>query len=145
MKTYSKGTGGFPAGYRTGGCIKTVRTKAMRIITILVAVFLVGCSTSGKWSKVIRYPERSPLDWQPDRAEAEAKKDIAAGKAKIYLNGGIAPMEVGLSLKEQGLVEDLPLADAGTGCVVTDQDLRNAQAEYAHRYNRYVVEHLPNR
>src|SRR5207244_3453278 len=116
-----------------------------RIITILVAVFLVGCSTSGKWPKVITYPERSPLDWQPDRAEAEAKKDIAAGKAKIYLNGGIAPMEVGLSLEEQGLVEDLPRADAGTGCVVTDQELRKAQAEYAYLYNRYVVEHLPKR
>jgi hypothetical protein len=114
-------------------------------VTILVLACLVGCSTTARWPKLITYPERSLSDWQADKAEAEALKDVAAGKAKIYLNGGFDPTPVGLSLEEQGFVEDLLRADAGTGCMVTDRELRNAQAEYAYRYNRYVVEHLPNR
>src|SRR6185295_2373639 len=117
----------------------------MRTITMLVLACLMGCATSSKWPKWITYPERSFSDWQPDKAEAEARRDIAAGTPKIYMSGGIAPMEVGLSLKEQGLVEDLPRADAGTGCVASDHELRKAQAEYAYRYNRYVVEHLLRR
>lgn len=94
---------------------------------------------------MLSYPERSLADWQPDKAVAEAQKDLAAGTPKIYISGTIAAYPPGISEEQRSLVASLPNADAGIGCVIQDAALRKAQFEYACCYNEYVVQHLPKR
>ena len=100
---------------------------------------------------MLRCPERSLADWQPDEAIEEAERDLAAGTAKIYINGTIVAFAPGISSaeyhspEESQILKTLPSADAGIGCVVKDAELREAQFEYARRYNEYVIQHLPKR
>ena len=100
---------------------------------------------------MLRYPDRTMAEWQPDKAVAEAKRDVAAGTVKIYLSGTLLAHAPGISTVEYHnplefkLLETLPSADAGLGCVVEDTALREAQYEYARRYNEYIVQHLPKR
>jgi hypothetical protein len=91
---------------------------------------------------MIEHSARSRADWQPERAVAEAQKDLAAGTPKIYISGTITALAPGVDEKHQALVRSLPRADAGIGCIVVDEDLRKAQFEYARRYNEYIVGHL---
>jgi hypothetical protein len=115
------------------------------LLFIIVLSCLVACSTSKSPSgkAMVRYPKRSLADWEPDKAVAEAQKDIAMGTAKIYISGTIAAYAPGISSDQEPLVKSLPNADAGIGCVIQDAELRKAQFEYARRYNAYVVQHLP--
>jgi hypothetical protein len=94
---------------------------------------------------MLRYPDRTLADWHPDKAVAEAQRDIAAGTAKIYISGTIAAFPPGISPEQHALVRRLPNADAGIGCVIENMEFRKAQFEYARRYNEYVSEHLPSR
>ena len=100
---------------------------------------------------MLRYPERSLADWQPDKAVAEAEHDIAAGTAKVYLSGTRLVYAPGISTPEYHspaelqLLKKLPSADAGIGCVIENEELRKAQFEYARCYNEYVIQHLPKR
>lgn len=96
---------------------------------------------------MLRYPDRTLADWQPDKAVAEAERDIAAGTAKIYISGTIVAFAPGISSSEYHrpeaaeILKVLPSADAGIGCVIEDAELRKAQFEYARRYNEYVIQH----
>ncbi len=98
---------------------------------------------------MLRYPDRSIADWHPDKAVAEAERDIAAGTAKIYISGTVVTFAPGISSTEYHnpvefeIRKILPSADAGIGCVIEDMELRTAQFEYARRYNEYVTQHLP--
>jgi len=94
---------------------------------------------------MVRYPDRKLADWQPDKAVAEAQHDLVAGTLKVYICGTRAASAPGISQEQQSIVKSWPNADAGIGCLIEDADLRQAQAEYARRYNEYVVQHLPNR
>jgi len=107
----------------------------------------MGCSTTKfpGGEKMLRYPDRSLADWHPDKAVTEAELDIAAGTPKIYISGTIAAFAPGVGFDQKLIIKRLPNADAGVGCVVKDPELRNAQFEYARRYNQYVLQHLPNR
>jgi hypothetical protein len=90
---------------------------------------------------MLKYPERTLADWQPEKAVPEAQHDIAAGTMKIYVSGGIVALAPGVS-RDFINIKNLPSADAGIGCVIEDAELRKAQFEYARRYNEYIVQHL---
>lgn len=83
--------------------------------------------------------------WSPEQAELDASHDIKAGSMKIYLHGSFAAYAVGVDEVHQSLVEKLPRAEAGVGCVIDDMDIFNAQGEYAIRYNQAIVQHLLGR
>lgn len=93
----------------------------------------------------MRYPDRTLVDWRSDQAIPEARRDLAAGTAKIYISGTEAPYAPGINSDCFSLVKALPRADAGIGCDVEDAELRTAQVEYARLYNEYVVRHLSKR
>lgn len=80
--------------------------------------------------------------WNPAHAGADAALDIENGAAKIYLNGTMSSSLVGLTPEQRALVAHLPVADAGVGCVVGDDDLFDARRAYAVRYNRAVAGYL---
>jgi hypothetical protein len=117
------------------------------LFAILFLTCLIGCSTTrSPGSKtMLSYPERTLADWQREKAVAEARKDIVARTVKIYISGTIVAGAPGVNAEQESLVRSLPNADAGTGCVISDMELRKAQFEYARRYNEYVVHHLSNR
>jgi hypothetical protein len=119
--------------------------RAFLIMLILAGV--VGCSTtrSSSSGRMLRYPDRTLADWQPEKAAAEAEHDLAVGTPKIYISGTIAAFAPGVGSDQYPIVRRLPNADAGIGCNIEDADLRKAQFEYARRYNEYIVQHLPNR
>jgi hypothetical protein len=100
---------------------------------------------------MLRYPNRSLADWQPDKAVAEAEHDLAAGAPKIYISGTMGSFAPGISSEtyqspeKAEILRTLPCADAGMGCVIEDMELREAQFEYARRYNEHVVQHLLKR
>ena len=85
----------------------------------------------------------SARDLSPAAAEAEARRDIAAGHLKIYVAGGRASSEVGVSAADQHLVRALP-HDRRLSFGCTDHDLPQHVA-YAEAYNRLVVRYLRSR
>jgi hypothetical protein len=91
---------------------------------------------------MLRYPDRTLADWQPDKAVAEAQRDIAGGTPKLYISGTIVAFPPGLNFEQYSTLKTLPTADAGIGCVIEDTELRKAQFEYARRYNEYLVQNL---
>jgi len=109
----------------------------------LVLVFLAACTTpqQSQAKPLLQYPQRSWADWQPDKAVAEARSDIAAGHPKIYLCGTIVAFAPGVDFDRHPVLKTLPCADAGIGCLVSDGPLRRAQSEYARRYNEHIAGH----
>lgn len=114
------------------------------LLAILVLACAVGCSTtkSSGGGRMLRYPDRTLADWQPDKAVVEAGHDIATGTPKIYIGGTIAAFAPRVIPEQYAIIKTLPNADAGIGCLIENAELRKAQFEYARRYNEYVVEHL---
>ncbi len=116
-------------------------------IFLLLVGFLAGCVATGvpqetPQQHMLKFPERTLAEWQPDRAIEEAKKDIQTEKLKIYMSGTIAAYSPGVEKEQYPLIANLPKADAGIGCVIEDSKLREAQFEYAKKYNEYIVNHL---
>lgn len=116
---------------------------------LALVVLLGGCSVAPTAVPEIRYiefPNRAEREWEPSRATKEAEEDIKNDKVKIYISGTIAPYAPGVKTEaERALVKHLPRADAGVGCVITNEDemkFRQMQAEYAERYNKYVVNYF---
>ena len=81
-----------------------------------------------------------PRDLSPAAARADAMRDIQSGHIKIYMAGGRASTEVGVSAAERPLIMGLPRDESiSRGC--TDPQLRKHVA-YAEAYNRVIVQHL---
>lgn len=107
-------------------------------------------------SKVQEYPEkrlkikkdedlRTFERWNPENATKEAEEDIKNNSIKIYMHGGFSSHALGISTKnDMKLIENLPKADAGVGCWVSDIKLRERQGIYSERYNKKILEHLTN-
>jgi hypothetical protein len=120
-----------------------------RILALLLPL-LVGCGSTKQPMLVpnptwVKLPKRILSDWTLDKAKAEAEKDIAEGTMKIYVSGDVAPGPAGISPELAELINGLPWAEAGIGCIISGQkevDLREAQYHYALEYNRRVVDHL---
>lgn len=101
----------------------------MKPLAILLAALLASCASA---PLVGRY--------SPQAAEAEARRDIASGHMKVYLAGGYAILEVGVTPGDHHLVEHLPLDHSlPAGC--TEPHASEA-AEYAEAYNRAIIRHL---
>ena len=100
------------------------------LFAILLLGCVVGCSTtqSPGSGKMLRYPDRTLADWQPDKAVAEAERDIAAGTLKIYISGTIAAFAPGISSEQSSLVRVFPKAGLG-GFAHMDQCVRRCAAE----------------
>lgn len=79
--------------------------------------------------------------WDPDRAAADAARDIERGRPKTYLHGSYSAYVVGLDPTERALVAHLPSAEAGVGCIVPSDELFEAQGRYAANYNRAIFAH----
>ncbi len=79
--------------------------------------------------------------WDPKHAATDAAGDIQDGRMKIYLNGSFSASKVGLNDSERALVAHLPVSEAGVGCVISSDELFDAQREYATRYNRAIYTH----
>jgi hypothetical protein len=107
----------------------------------LVAGCAIAAMVLHAWS-MISYPGRTLADWRVENARAEVQRDIAARSLKIYVSGTYASYAPGIDVNDLPLVEHLPRADAGIGCVIDDARFRAAQLEYATEYNRLVVRHL---
>lgn len=80
--------------------------------------------------------------WSPERAAAQAAKDIQTGSIKIYLHGSFTAHEVGVERSQASLIAGLPREDAGVGCVIPYMDVFEAQKDYATRYNKAIVAYL---
>ena len=122
----------------------------LNYILALLLPLLVGCASQRQPMSVpnptwVAMPKRILSDWTLENAKAEAEKDIAEGTMKIYVSGDIAPGPAGIGPELAELINGLPWAEAGIGCVISGQaeiDLRKAQYRYALDYNRRVVDHL---
>jgi len=94
---------------------------------------------------MLRFPDRTLTDWDPDKAIAEAQRDIAEGAPKIYISGTDGAYAPGIGSTHNFILRKLRRADAGIGCTIDDMELRTAQFKYARRYNEYVVQRLSER
>lgn len=90
----------------------------------------------------ISYPNRTIEEWKPENAVNEAEYDIKNNKIKIYYSGTITSGPVGVSPEDAHLIENLPIADGGVGCKVSNSELRTNQSAYAKKYNEIIMLHL---
>jgi hypothetical protein len=116
--------------------------KSYIFIIGFMLITLPVFAQSGYQGNSINFPDRTIEDWNPEKAVMEAENDIKSNELKIYYSGTIAATPVGVSQEDYELIKDLPIADGGIGCVISDQELRQAQYAYSMRYNRIVVKHL---
>ena len=77
-----------------------------------------------------------PAQFSPVSAKAQAGKDFAAGKPRIFLAGGYAAFEPGIADNEHGLVAKLPRDESLTGCT---NPLVQWSEGYATAYNREII------
>lgn len=113
------------------------------LIKGLTAIALTAASIWLIWSGYEFMARRTELaKWSPEQAEMDANRDIKSGSMKIYLHGSFAAYAVGVDNVHRPLIEKLPKADAGVGCVIDDMETFNAQGEYATRYNQVIVQYL---
>jgi hypothetical protein len=98
-----------------------------------------------KWLKMISFPSRTLQDWTVEKALLEAQADLRKGKPKLYVSGTIGAYTPAIRLDQSEKLKDLPYAEAGIGCLVEDDQLRQAQFDYAVAYNRHVAEHYRRR
>lgn len=117
----------------------------MRIDRTRVLVIAMAIATAGylAWTSSSNDAHEALLaQWSPERAAAEAAKDIQAGSIKIYLHGSFAAYKVGVEQSQESLIAGLPREDAGVGCVIPYEDVFKAQKDYATRYNKAIVAYL---
>lgn len=126
--------------------IVVTASKKISVQKVLLAIFLVPAGICIAWATPKYFAHRAVLaQWAPEKAKVEATNDIAAGSIKIYMHGSFLAYAVGVEERQRPLIEDLPRAEAGVGCVIEDMDVFEAQREYATRYNKAIVEHLQRR
>jgi len=120
----------------------------MRISLLILLLLLIVTSgsmygaPSSTNEKTINFPGRSIKGWSLENAVNEARSDINQEKIKIYYSGTIAASPIGVEPQDLMLIRKLPIADAGMGCVIENEELRKAQFEYGKRYNEIIVQHL---
>lgn len=116
------------------------------LIKSLAALALIAVLIGLTWSGYRFIIHRTELArWSLEQAELDADHDIKAGTMKIYLHGSFAAYAVGVDEVNLSLVEKLPRAEAGVGCVISDMEVFDAQGEYAAHYNKAIVQHLQGR
>lgn len=107
------------------------------------AIALIAASIWLIWSAYAFITLRNELaKWSPEQAKMDANRDIKSGSMRIYLHGSFAAFAVGVDDVHRTLIEKLPKAEAGVGCVIDDMEIFNAQGEYATRYNQMIVQYL---
>jgi hypothetical protein len=119
---------------------KNILSSACLIILIFCATVSYAQDVSD--GEFISYPNRTVEEWKPENAIKEAEYDIKNNKIKIYYSGTITAGPVGVSPEEAHLIKNLPIADGGIGCKITNSELRNNQAAYAKKYNKIIILHL---
>ena len=87
----------------------------------------------------------NPKEWSEREAIAEAQHDIRAHKVKFYWHGGYASMPIGVPTQYYHLADSYPHADGGTGCIVSDQALRERQGKYSETYNKLMLKYVLQR
>lgn len=120
---------------------KMIKTFVVSLLSIFLCV---SPSTSQDKSNGISiiYPNRSIDDWMPENAIVEAESDIQNNRLKVYYSGTYTATPIGISQEDAHLVKELPKADGGIGCVITNPELRKNQSDYAKKYNEIIIKHL---
>lgn len=121
-------------------------SRKISVRKVLLATIFVPAGLCIAWATPKYFAHRAAMaQWAPEKAKVDATHDIAAGSIKIYMHGSFAAYAVGVEERQRPLIEQLPRAEAGVGCVIEDMDVFEAQGEYATRYNKAIVEHLQRR
>jgi hypothetical protein len=120
---------------------KLLSSACLIFLFFCVAVSYAQENQRGQTISLI-YPDRSIGEWEPENAIEEAKYDIKNNKMKIYYSGTIAASPNGVLPEDIHLIKNLPIADGGIGCIITNSELRKKQAAYATKYNEIIVFYL---